>query len=149
MRISIIKILASLVIVFILNSCKQSEVEGIIIGHTLSENQSLEDNQKLQKLIRKTLRGDAESLVTLLHFECGGGAGCYDLGSIVTQIIYKRGENNFIEITNKLDAKSFITLESLVSVGLEYGDNNIDGKMEYKKIETEFPQLFHLIKIKK
>lgn len=84
--------------------------------------------------------------MTLLHFECGGGAGCYDLGSIVTQIIYKLGENNFIKITNKLDAKSFITLESLISVGIEYGDNDIDGKMDYKKIETEFPKLLYLIK---
>ena len=146
MRISIIKILGLLLIVFIFNSCNQSQVEGIIIGHALSENQSLEDNQKLQKLLRKTLRGDADSLVTLLHFECGGGAGCYELGSIVTQIIYKLGENNFIEITNKLDAKSFITLESLISVGLEYGDNDIHGKMDYKKIETEFPKLLYLIK---
>lgn len=57
-------------------SCKQSKVNGITIGTTLYENQTLEENQELRKLVRQTLNKDQNALVKLNDFWCGGGAGC-------------------------------------------------------------------------
>jgi hypothetical protein len=126
-------------------SCKQNEVDGIFIDHTLYENQSLEKNRELRQLIRQTLNKDEKALAKLNDFWCGGGAGCYDLGFIVTQIIYRLGDKDFTEMVAKLDENELTGLEGLIMAGLEYGDNDKDGKMDNKKIDTEFPKLLKQI----
>ena len=67
------------------------------------------------------------------------------MGFILTQIIYKIGEDEFIKMVLKLKKEEIVGLESLIRVGLEYGDNNKDGKMDDKKIQTEFPKLYKLL----
>ena len=89
------KLIILILLLFIFISCKKNNIEGIEIGVTLLENQSFAENKKLDTIIRKTLKGDYNSLRRLNHFPCGDGAGCYDKGFIITQIIYKIGENNF------------------------------------------------------
>lgn len=128
-----------LFLVFI--SCKKENIQGIRIGKTLLENQSFADNKKLATIIRSTLKGDYDSLRRLNHFPCGDGAGCYDKGFLITQIIYKIGENNFIKMIDKLDRKELYGMEDFINTGLEYGDNNNDGKMDNKIAEDEFPLL--------
>ncbi len=108
---------------------------------TLLENQSFAENKKLDTIIRKTLKGDYNSLRRLNHFPCGDGAGCYDKGFIITQIIYKIGENNFNKMVDNLDRKELYGIEDYIKTGLEYGDNNKDGKMDNKIAEKEFPIL--------
>lgn len=139
-----------LVVTFIigltLTSCKRNEVDGILIEHTLYIHQSFSDNKELRQLIRKTLNKDEKALAKLNDFWCGGGAGCYDLGFIVTQIIYKLGEKDFMTMVDKLDNKEVRGLEGLIMAGLEYGDNDLDGKMDNKKFENEFPELFQILK---
>ena len=137
------------IVILTLVSCKQNEVGGIIIGNTLYENQSVSDNRKLRKLVCQTLNKDEKALSILNNFQCGGGAGCYDLGFIVTQIIYRLGEQEFINMVSKLNSEEYISLKSLIEVGLEYGDNDRDGKMDEKKIENEFPSLYKLLKSEK
>lgn len=132
-----------------LTSCRQNEVDGIFIDHTLYENQSLKKNQELRQLIRQTLNKDEKALAKLNDFWCGGGAGCYDLGFIVTQIIYRLGEKDFIGMVAKLDNDEITGLEGLIMAGLEYGDNDKDGKMDNKKIDTEFPALLKQIETKR
>jgi len=132
-----------------LTSCKQNEVDGIIIERTLYIHQSFSKNRELRKLISQTLNKDEKALAKLNNFWCGGGAGCYDLGYVVTQIIYRLGEPDFIIMADKLDRKDIPELEGLIMAGLEYGDNDKDGKMDNKRIETEFPELFKLLKSKK
>ena len=131
------------------SSCKQNEVSGINIGSTLYENQTLAENRELRKLILQTLNKDQSALVKLNNFSCGGGAGCYDLGFILTQIVYQLGENDFNTMLKQMDVKEMAGLKSLIMVGLEYGDNNQDGKIDNKKIETEFPDLFNILHTKK
>lgn len=133
----------------ILTSCKQNQVEGISIDHTLYVHQSLEENQELRQLIRQTLNKDEKALAKLNDFWCGGGAGCYDLGFIVTQIIYRLGEKDFTEMVVKLGNNETNGLVSLIRAGLEYGDNDKDGKMDNKSIEIEFPELLKLLETKK
>lgn len=131
-----------------LTSCRQNEVDGIFINHTLYENQSFADIRKLKHLIRQTLNKDEKSLSRLLDFPCGSGSGCYDLGFIITQIIYKIDEKDFIAMVLKLESKEIKGLENFIMAGLEYGDNDKDGEMDNKRIETEFPGLLNLIKTK-
>ena len=132
-------ILISLLFIFI--SCKKDNIEDIEIGVTLLENQNFAENKELDTIIRTTLKGDYNSLRRLNHFPCGDGAGCYDKGFIITQIIYKIGENNFNKMVDNLDRKELYGIENYIKVGLEYGDNNKDGKMDNKIAEKEFPIL--------
>jgi hypothetical protein len=133
------QILISLLLFLI--SCKKENIEGVKIGKNLLENQSFAENKKLDTIIRTTLKGDYNSLRRLNHFPCGGGAGCYDKGFIITQIIYKIGENNFNKMVENLDRKELYNIEDYIKSGLEYGDNNKDGKMDNKIAEKEFPML--------
>ena len=126
-------------------SCDRSEVDGVIIEHTLYENLSFSKQIELKKLVSETLGGDEEALAGLTKFWCGGAAGCYDLGFIVTQIIYRIGENKFITMVEKLDKENGLELEGLISVGLEYGDNDKDGKMDNKMFQMEFPKLYKVL----
>lgn len=120
-----------------LSSCsKKREVQGIVIETTLYENQDYQSNKKLCKLITKTLDKDEKALSELIDFWCGGGAGCYDLGFIVTQIIYKMGEEEFLLMAQKLNTTQFDDLVDLIEVGLEY------GYVGDKRIEDEFPKLY-------
>ena len=132
-------ILISLLLFLI--SCKKENIEGVEIGKTLLENQNFAENKKLDTIIRTTLKGDFNSLRRLNHFPCGDGAGCYDKGFIITQIIYKIGENNFNKMVDNLDRKELYGIEDYIKAGLEYGDNNKDGKMDNKIAEKEFPTL--------
>ena len=122
-------------------SCKKENIEGVEIGKTLLENQNFAENKKLDTIIRTTLKGDFNSLRRLNHFPCGDGAGCYDKGFIITQIIYKIGENNFNKMVDNLDRKELYGIEDYIKAGLEYGDNNKDGKMDNKIAKKEFPIL--------
>lgn len=122
-------------------SCKKENIENIKIGNTFLENQSFEENKKLDTIIKSTLKGNYNSLRRLNHFPCGEGAGCYDKGFIITQIIYKIGEKNFIKMIENLDQKELYGMEGYIEVGLEYGDNDGDGKIDHKIPEKEFPIL--------
>ena len=108
----------------------------------------VEENKKLDTIILKTLNGDYNSLRRLNHFQCGDGAGCYDKGYIITQVIYKLGEAKFIKMVEKLDEKELYGIENYIMVGLEYGDNDYDGEIDNKKIEIEFPRLLKVLKNK-
>ena len=122
-------------------SCKQDNINGIEIGITLLEHQSLDDNKKLVTLIEGTLKGDYKALSQLNLFPCGGGEGCYDKGFIITQIIYKMGEDDFVKIVDKLAQDELIGMKDCIRAGLEYGDNDKDGKIDNKALEKEFPML--------
>lgn len=102
---------------------------------------SYQDNIKLRYLISKVLNQESGYLPKLINFDCGGGAGCYDLGFVITQIIYRVGEDEFITMTSTLTIEDKSILESLIRVGLEYGDNDRDGVMDNWDINTEFPKL--------
>ena len=122
-------------------SCKKEKVEGIIIGDTLFVHQSLSENRKMENLISKSLKKDKKAIIELKNFPNGGAASSYDLGYLMTQIIYQTGENNFAEILSRITKSERKGFEALIMVGLEYGDNDYNGKMDNKRIESEFPKL--------
>ncbi|MBV1887880.1 MAG: hypothetical protein KUG51_01170 [Urechidicola sp.] len=120
-------------------SCKQNEVDGIKIGDTLYTNQSLEQNKKLTELISQTLNKKSSALSELIEFWCGGGAGCYDLGIITTELVYKIGQSEFMKVASKLESDRKKSLKGLLILGLEYGYE------PDRKIELEFPNLNTLL----
>ncbi|MGI6291376.1 MAG: hypothetical protein ACOXZH_02970 [Bacteroidales bacterium] len=138
------QIIIAFIIGMTLISCKQNNVDGIIIEKTLYAHQDFKSNRQLRNLIKKTLEKDEKALVELKKFYCGDGAACYDLGFIITQIIYRLGEEDFIQMVNKLENEEIYGLQNLIVAGLEYGDNDKDGKMDKKRIENEFPELLNL-----
>lgn len=120
-------------------SCKEKVVDGIEIGQDLYIGQSVKENKKLSELITQTLNKDSNALSELTEFWCGGGAGCYDLGFVITQIVYRIGETDFIKMAEKLTEKQKSSLKGFLDVGFEYGD------YENKKSETEFPKLTKIL----
>lgn len=129
------------IISFTLISCKKNESNGIEIGATLYIHQDYETNKHLIQLIEEALAKNEEAIPKLTNFPCGGGAGCYDLSFVLTQIIYQIGEEEFNQMILRLDRNEINGLRSLISAGLEYGDHNADGKQDDRRIETEFPIL--------
>ncbi|WOD45148.1 hypothetical protein [Hwangdonia lutea] len=98
----------------------------------------------MKHLIVKTLNKDYKALIALKNFPNGGAASSYDLGYIISQIIYRLGEDEFLSLVKKFP-KNEQNFEGLIDVGLEYGDNNYDGKMDDKKFEQEFPKLYQFL----
>jgi hypothetical protein len=123
-------------LIITLFSCKKSEVSGIEIGQDLYIGQSLEQNRKLSELITQTLNKNSNALSELTEFWCGGGAGCYDLGIILSQIVYKLGESEFIQLVEELNSNQKNNLKGLLNAGLEYGYE------PDRKIQSEFPKLY-------
>ncbi len=124
--------------------CKQQSTEDIFIGETLYQNQDYLDNRELISLIEQTLDGDKEALSSLVTFPCGGASGCYDLGFVITQIINKLGEDEFIKMVEQLDNNERKQLEGFIQVGLEYGYIDKEKAWERRKIENQFPKLDRL-----
>ena len=137
------KLLIIFVLLF-LTSCKSENIDGIIIGETLLVHQSYSENKNLKEIIQKCLKNNYEGFYQLNNYDCGGGSGCYDLGYVLTQIIYRIGENNFINSINKLNEQTKNQLISLINAGLEYGDNDYDNIQDNKKLEIEFPEIYKL-----
>ena len=138
---AIIKIILFITATITFSSCIKTEVEGIKIGHNLYDTRGYSTNKELINLIKQSLKKDEKSLAKLINFWCGGGASCYDLGFVITQIISKVGEDEFAIMTNKLSTDDKTMLVALIGAGLEYGDNNKDNKMDETTIDKAFPKL--------
>jgi hypothetical protein len=136
-----IKILTIFLTLILLYSCRQSNVDGIIIGSALIENQDYSANKTLCDIIKRTLDKEQQGLIDLTEFWCGGASGCYDLGYVLTQIINKIGENEFIKMTKGLSKNKKNEIEGFIAAGLEYGDNDYDGKADNKLIGQVYPDL--------
>ncbi|MFW2178237.1 MULTISPECIES: hypothetical protein [unclassified Moraxella] len=120
-------------------------VEGIKIGGVdgaLFYNSTVGENQKLVDLIKRALAKDKTAIKDLLNFNCGGGAGCYDLGFIFSQLVFKIGEDEFIRLIDGFSEDDKSALKFFISAGLEYGYPLV-SQSPYKSrtIETEFPKL--------
>tara|TARA_R110002012_G_C11617602_1_gene608649 strand:+ start:550 stop:948 length:399 start_codon:yes stop_codon:yes gene_type:complete len=128
------------------HSCKERETNGIVIAETLYVHQDYQTNKELRNLIEEALKHNEKALPKLTNFPCGGGAGCYDLGFVLTQIIYQIGENEFNQMVLRLDRNEINGLRSLIRAGLEYGDHDNDGKMDDRRFEKVFPILNETLK---
>lgn len=114
------------------------EVDGIVIPTDLFEL-TKDDNAALVKYIRKSLQGDRRALIQLIHFDCGGAAGCYDLGTVLVQVVSKLGKdktNSLIPTLNKKDTRHLVML---LQFGLEYGGPpSPEGLIQVNEIISEY-----------
>lgn len=124
-------------------SCRESEVFGISLGDTLTQNLESNEHQQLKNIIKRTLDNEEVALKELIYFPCGGASGCYDLGYIITQLIYKIGEEQFVTIITNFDETTSDELLGLVDVGLEYGYN-----LDFHEAQSKFLLVRSLIKEK-
>lgn len=138
-----IEIFLIFILTFIV-SCKTEKVDGIIIGETLLVHQSYTENKELKIIIEKCLNKEEDGFKRLNSFNCGGGSGCYELGFVLTQIIYRIGEKNYLIAIKNLDKLTQTQLSSLIRAGLEYGDNDYDNIQDNKKLNVEFPRIYNL-----
>jgi hypothetical protein len=140
-----VKKILLLFLAIILVSCKKEKVDGIIIGDTLFVHQSLTENRKMENLIYKALNKEKKAIIELKNFPNGRAASSYDLGYVLTQIIYRIGETDFGDVLREIPKSERNGFDGLIAVGLEYGDNDYDGKMDNKRMETEFPKLTEIL----
>ncbi len=136
-----ITLLLSLISVFYL--APKDEVDGIKIPKsTYLEN--IVDAAKYRLLIKGTIQGELKDLEELINFWCGGGAGCYDHGAVIVQIMYKVGDRHFYTTAQKLSHKNMITLGGFIAAGFEYG--GFVKKPENYDFTQDFPKTLALVK---
>lgn len=121
-----------------------SVVHGVKIGHTLYVHRAhpLEkprQHKQLSNLIQGVLNKDKTALQQLINFDCGGGAGCYDLGYILSQLVFRLGEEEFIVLSQDLSMGDKEKLSFWLLCGLEYGHG-------LSTREQQSPKLFAMLK---
>jgi len=120
--------------------CQQREVEGVVINGTLTEQQDYMTNRQMCQLISRSLHHDSQALAELVAFDCGGAAGCYDLGDVITQILCRIGEPEFGRMTAHFSLQQQRDVRSLLEVGLEYGSHAV-CKRPGDSVREQFPIL--------
>lgn len=96
-------------------------VQEIQLGGTLYAGQSVFENYRYRLLMKNALDGDASALESLVMFDCGGGAGCYDHGEVLVQLLSKAGDAKFSSMVRMFSTETRYQLRSLLDVGFEYG----------------------------
>lgn len=119
---------------------KRESTDGIEFGETWVFYNSSCANRKMQKAVRQTLDLNPEGLKALSVMECDS-AGCYDLGGVFTQIIYRVGDRQTAAMLPALNEREKKRFASLLPAGLEYSTANPKGNGT-KEVETEFPAVY-------
>lgn len=124
----------------LLISCKNDNVEGIQIGNLLVENQSFSKNKQMINLIEMTLLEDEDSFEALLFIpNVDDGESAYIHGYTIHQIINKLGEEKIINMLNHFEIKNLKTLNTYIRSGFDYTSDYNDN------FEDKFPNLFKYI----
>lgn len=71
--------------------------------------------------MKNTLHGDTGGLASLVKFDCGGGAGCYDHGEVLVQLLRQIGDAKFSSKAKKLRTETKDEQRSLFAAGFEDG----------------------------
>jgi len=95
--------------------------QGISTESNFGIYQSLPEKAERTILINQTLSKDINALKTLTYLSCGGGAGCYDHGWVLVQILYRLGDVQFAEMIKSWRPDEKTMLLSFLYVGAEYG----------------------------
>ena len=122
-------------------SCSVKEYDGIKIPYSIHIRTDFLD-RKVRNVIKSALNYESNAFKEFIELsnEVDGESG-YDLGYVLTQVINRIGEDKFIELTKELTNNEKQLLKSFIRVGLEYGDNNYDGKMDNERIEKIYVKI--------
>lgn len=133
-------IAAASLFLYYMENGKVDSVAGIELGETWVFYHNGIENRRLQDAVNQTLNTNPEGLKALPATRCDT-AGCYDLGAVITQIIYRMGEDKFAAMLPVLDKAETNWLADMITVGLEYGGNVNPRQGGARQMETEFPKL--------
>lgn len=89
---------------------------------------------KYKFLINRSLAENSDKLEALTEFGCGGGAGCYDHGWVLLQILIKVGDLKFSKMVVGFSNKNKSLLLGLLFVGGEYGPHK-----DHYYLEKNYP----------
>lgn len=114
-------------------------VEGIHISDLLVNGQTFLENYRYKLRVKDALQGDGSSFASPVMSWCGGGAGCYDDGEVLANILLRVGEGRFAKMAATLDYEEQSMLWGLLLAGFEYG--YFPDKQQQPDFETLYPQL--------
>ncbi|MDO4879421.1 MAG: hypothetical protein Q3966_09070 [Neisseria sp.] len=123
------------------DSGKIHSAEGIEFGETWVLYHTRTESRRLHDAVRLTLQSQPQGFKSLLATRCDA-ASCYDLGAVITQIIYRMGEEQFARMLPNLDESEKTWLADMIIVGLEYGGTVNPRQGGTRQFETEFPKLY-------
>jgi hypothetical protein len=83
---------------------------------------------------------DPDALKYLINANCGGGAGCYDHGRTLVQVLVKLGDPSFSGIIPQLHKEESGLLFNLLSAGYEYG--GFSAFPDWEDFKDGFPLTF-------
>jgi hypothetical protein len=81
-----------------------------------------------------------QALAELVAFDCGGAARCYDLADVITQILCRVGEPEFMRMTATFSTQQQRDVRSFIEVGLKYGQHSVRKRRD-NSINQQFPDL--------
>ena len=120
-------------------SCTVKEYKKVVIPYSINNRSDLM-SWKLKGIIDSAFRMESDAFRDFIVLSnTVDGESAYDLGYVLTQIIYMIGEDEFLKTINNLTNDEKAILISFINVGLEYGDNDYDNIQDNKRIEDEFP----------
>ena len=120
-------------------SCTVKEYKKVVIPYSINNRSDLM-SWKLKGIIDSAFRMESDAFRDFIVLSnTVEGESAYDLGYVLTQIIYMIGEDEFLKTINNLTNDEKAILISFINIGLEYGDNDYDNIQDNKRIEDEFP----------
>ena len=120
-------------------NCTVKEYKKVVIPYSINNRSDLM-SWKLKGIIDSAFRMESDAFRDFIVLSnTVDGESAYDLGYVLTQIIYMIGEDEFLKTINNLTNDEKAILISFINVGLEYGDNDYDNIQDNKRIEDEFP----------
>ena len=120
-------------------SCTVKEYRKVVIPYLINNRSDLM-SWKLKGIIDSAFRMESDAFRDFIVLSnTVDGESAYDLGYVLTQIIYMIGEDEFLKTINNLTNDEKAILISFINVGLEYGDNDYHNIQDNKRIEYEFP----------
>lgn len=134
-----IKTIAIALMTILTISCTVKEYKKVVIPYSINNRSDLM-SWKLKGIIDSAFRMESDAFRDFIVLSnTVDGESAYDLGYVLTQIIYMIGEDEFLKTINNLTNDEKAILISFINVGLEYGDNDYDNIQDNKRIEDEFP----------
>ena len=120
-------------------SCTVKEYKKVVIPYSINNRSDL-ISYKLKGIIDSAFRLESDAFIDFIELSnTVDGESAYDLGYVLTQIIYMIGEDEFLKTINNFTNDEKEILISFINVGLEYGDNDYDNIQDNRRIENEFP----------
>lgn len=119
-------------------------IEGVNVSNVAGSMQISVEGYKYHRHLRLLLvEQDPDALRYLINADCGGGAGCYEHGMTLVQVLIKLGDSSFSGILPKLRKEESERLLNLLSAGHEYGGFSVTPKWE--DFANRFPLTFNAL----